>query len=355
MGVLAEYSTVDDYEEAVNPHALAEKTLVSIGQPAVERLIRAMDDERWGMRFGAMYCLGEIRDTRAIQPLIEILRVNDHPHNNVSWEVGEALGKIGEASVLPLIGALKHTNHLVRSGAILILGQFKDSRAVEPLLSILHDENADVRQSVIYALRKTAYTRSVEPIIGMLKDVDSEVREAAAGALGELGDKRAIEPLFAALEDSDCDVRQRTAEMLIKLNSPYEAKALELLTADLKNEDSDVRWGAVFSLNRLDKLDIVPLLLPMLDDEDIDVRFQASRGLVNRQHSQGIEVMIRYLDDDSIRRRIAAYELRDIEDERVVEAFKRLLNDPDKEMRFSAEAYVRQHGYGATDTDKPAS
>ena len=48
----------------------AERELVEIGEPAVEPLINALEDENWRARWRAADALGKIGEARAIEPLI---------------------------------------------------------------------------------------------------------------------------------------------------------------------------------------------------------------------------------------------------------------------------------------------
>jgi hypothetical protein len=76
----------------------------------VPELISELKNEKDDVQWDAIWVLGEIKDTRAVEPLIyNITKEQDHPHDHVA--VAEALGKI------------------------------KDPRAIEPLISILNDPN----------------------------------------------------------------------------------------------------------------------------------------------------------------------------------------------------------------------
>ena len=75
----------------------------------------------------------------------------------------------------------------VRNAAAGVLGQIGDTRAVEPLIAALKDESWGVRHYAAEALGQIGDTRAVELLIAALKDRDSNVREAAAGALEALG------------------------------------------------------------------------------------------------------------------------------------------------------------------------
>ena len=66
------------------------------------------------------------------------------------------------------------------------LGEIKDPRAVEPLIAALKDTDKDVRQAAAEALGKIGDPRAVEPLIAALKDAEWHVRKAAAKALVSL-------------------------------------------------------------------------------------------------------------------------------------------------------------------------
>jgi HEAT repeat protein len=105
----------------------------------------------------------------------------------------------------------------VRSAAYYALGEIKDVRAVEPLIAKLDDEDKDVRSAACDALRKIKDVRAVEPLIAKLDDEDKDVKQAACYALGETKDVRAVEPLIAKLDDEDKGVRQQALGALVKI------------------------------------------------------------------------------------------------------------------------------------------
>lgn len=90
----------------------------------------------------------------------------------------------------------------IRSAATEALGEMKDRRAVEPLITaLLHDDHPHVREGAARALGKLGDVRAVEPLLVKLKDAEDYdyVRASVAEALGALGDTRAVEPLVATL------------------------------------------------------------------------------------------------------------------------------------------------------------
>jgi HEAT repeat protein len=161
------------------------KTLVEWGAPAVEPLIKTLEDDDIEVRKAAVATLGKIGDERAVEPLMGVLSDDDW---RVRGSAAEALGKIG------------------------------DERAIEPLIKGLERGNSAVAR----ALGEIGDARAVEPLIGALSDDKTWVRKSAAEALGEIGDRRAVEPLIKALGDDDADVRAAAKESLRKLGHEVE-------------------------------------------------------------------------------------------------------------------------------------
>ena len=93
----------------------------------------------------------------------------------------------------------------------------------------------------------------------------TEVRVAAAEALGRIGGSRVVEVLSAVLKDEDSDVSKAASKALVKIGDP---KAVEVLAAALKDRDSDVH-KAVFEA-----------LVAALKDGTSDARKAASEALV---------------------------------------------------------------------------
>jgi HEAT repeat protein len=165
---------------------------VEIGAPAVASLIDRVDSGNNDnvVRMGAAESLGKIGDTRAVEPLIYILRFSSNmPADKTEREVAaKALVRIGAPAVEALIAALKDRsyNYKVFFAAVGALVEIS-APAVEPLIAALNDQNTDVREGAVDALGQIGDARAIEPLIAALKDSNDDVRKAAAGALNKLG------------------------------------------------------------------------------------------------------------------------------------------------------------------------
>ena len=91
----------------------------------------------------------------------------------------------------------------VRQSAIRALGELKDPRAVKPLIAALKDYGFLTRLEAVHALAKIRDQKCVGALFSALKDYHSWVRKAAFEALEEIKGRRAVEPFVGVLKDND--------------------------------------------------------------------------------------------------------------------------------------------------------
>ncbi len=101
----------------------------------------------------------------------------------VAGPVTASLSWAQERTVEDWIASLQDEEWKVRKQAVEVLGQMKDSYALEPLTEALQDQVPEVRARAAYALGAMGEEYSVEPLILALQDQDSSVRRASAAAL----------------------------------------------------------------------------------------------------------------------------------------------------------------------------
>ena len=190
-------------------------TLSELGATAVEPLIDAFHDSKSEyLQSGAVEALIQIRDKKAVEPLIAVLK-DEAPI--IRAAAAEALGLIEDKRALePLIAVLKDENPTVREAAVKALGLFEDKSVIEPLLAILNDEAPTVQTVAIKALWRKDDERIIERLIALLNDEDQSVRVEAAHALVKNGDDRSVEPLKAALMRKDYAVIAEESAFFIK-------------------------------------------------------------------------------------------------------------------------------------------
>jgi HEAT repeat protein len=98
----------------------------------------------------------------------------------------EALGQ-SKDEVQRLIDDLKDPSWQIRWYAASALGEMKEPRALEPLIAMLkNDQNGYVRAMAAWALGKIKDRRAVEPLIDGVTDESSDVKKMAPQALKEI-------------------------------------------------------------------------------------------------------------------------------------------------------------------------
>jgi HEAT repeat protein len=148
----------------------------------------------------AAYLLGEAKNPRAIQPLIEALVDFD---KSVREQATLALSSIGKAAIEPLAAAMKEKKWETRYRAAEALGNIADEKVIKPLIAALKDNRDHVRYMAAKGLRELGDSDALEPMIILLKDENKYVRIMAVRALGAIGGKKVNAALARALETED--------------------------------------------------------------------------------------------------------------------------------------------------------
>jgi HEAT repeat protein len=310
------------------------KALIKIGVPSIDALAKVLNDRNNQVRKHAVQALGEIKDARAVESLIQVFTDSDV---DVLGDAVSALEKIGIASVESLIKALKDRDSQIRKLAVVALGEIRDARAVEPLIQVLSDNDSNVRGEAADALSKISDIRAVEPLIQVLSDNDSNVRGEAADALSKISDTRAVEPLIHVLSDNDSNVRCKAA---LALGEIRDAKASKpLIHALLHDTDSEVRKNAAMALGDIRDPKTSEPLIQAFTDTDYQVRKNAAislekikvEGIMN---SAAIEILMQSLKNDD--RQIQGSAVRVLTNTWAIEPLIKNLKNDDEIIRQTA-------------------
>jgi HEAT repeat protein len=130
----------------------AAETLGKIGDSqAVKPLIAVLSDRNRSVREAAVEALVKIGSLHTIGPLVDALKDRD---SDVREAAAEILGKTSNPALEPLIVALWDGNWEVREEAAKALGRLRDSRAVNSLIAVLKYEDSGVRQKTAEDLGK---------------------------------------------------------------------------------------------------------------------------------------------------------------------------------------------------------
>ncbi len=138
-----------------------------------------------------------------------------------------------------LIEATKDPHMLVRSNAIILLSKRDPSEVLEALIEALKDEEYLVKSNAMVAI--AAYGKQVsDRMILALSDADKDVRAGAAWIMGELKDSKAIEALEKVAKDDYPLARiQAKASLLAMGRGPKTEAKKEEAKVDVKEEKAE--------------------------------------------------------------------------------------------------------------------
>jgi HEAT repeat protein len=229
----------------------------------------------------AAWGLWQIGDLRAVEPIVNRLLRGDHWHDN-------CLAKWGEPAFERLIKAVNSANEITRSRAASLLGEFGDIRAVEPLIEVLRKDTSEkVRHSAAYGLYELRNIRGLEPLLAALQDPYQQVRLHAAWGVGyflrlskdeiltyepkedqlsvesiversfqSIGEKKMLKILAGALTDQTPTIKAHAAEFfgrygLLMSRNVREAEVIPALELLLSDPDKSIRRSAQTALTYL--------------------------------------------------------------------------------------------------------
>jgi HEAT repeat protein len=168
------------------------KALATIGESAVPHLIHELKKtDNPLVRKIIVDAIGEIgvHAQIAIVPLIDFM-VKWTGEDR--WMVARCFGKIGPATVSPLVKLLQHEEKEVREAAIIALGETQSPPVIPHLLATLKEPS--LLHRVIHAIVKMK-TLAAPVLANSIQDKDAYVRFATAAALMEIGEAANLEIL----------------------------------------------------------------------------------------------------------------------------------------------------------------
>ena len=218
------------------------------------------------LRFGSTP--PDIENLRQGKNILLLTRLLQHPDLTVQWKAAEALGSLGTDAVDYLLHALLEHNISGKLGAIEALADIKDPRAVTPLINLLnYDKSHEIQWASALALGEIGDPAAIDPLWDALWKTDKYVRYGSAVALQRLGwlpvtpeeqtwqmialqdwkgiislENVATDPLFRMVTDPDPDVRYHAIEILEHLRV---ALPQDVCGRMLRDTDVKVRWKAI--------------------------------------------------------------------------------------------------------------
>jgi HEAT repeat protein len=224
---------------------LAVRILDKIGSRDIDSLIGALKDERTG--WYAQQALTKL-DAAVLPQLEERLK---GPDPKIREGVARVMGEVRDRrAVGPLLEAIQTAGDTGRSSATALI-QIADPASVDPLIELLTNQGEQVRLYAAYALGGLKDRRAVPALSRSLSDTSSSVRGIAAHALGQIGARDATAVLVSALDDTSAHVRATAAYALARIGDRAAIPRLEVLQE--KDTDFTVRKAAGETLEALQR------------------------------------------------------------------------------------------------------
>jgi HEAT repeat protein len=214
---------------------------------ALPYLLKAFEKEdRYGLHKGILFALGELRDAKAVKPVIE----KHKTHTDREWEVYayEALGKIGTKEAMKEVyrGCGKATSPRVREAAMAAIGMGGDREHLRKLLPLLQTGVGSITKEYIIDGFVRLKDKAIEPFLKeCLTGVHGGMMDRKAlAALAELsGDARKY--LRGKLSDPSTGVRKRAADLLLEMK---DKDSLPEIRKMLTSQDTELAWSVAVSL-----------------------------------------------------------------------------------------------------------
>lgn len=265
---------------------------------AVPVLLRALRSQVADVRCAVAQVLGQLRDPRAVEPLVAIL---DDDERSVRRASAYALAEYQDPRAIgPLAAAL-------RSGdvhAAMVLGLQPDESAVAPLAAALRDPEVEVRHAAAGALLNRGWQAADDDQCAAFA-VATEDWDAAV-ALGAA----AVEPLRVLLGTGDYGLREQAAEALTKLGwEPTDDRDRILRALARGDWDQVARYGTAGVEALADLTQERPAWIrwgKQASEPPTPVPGGAAEALAQRGHPRGTALLLEHLQD--ARREAAAAE-----------------------------------------------
>ncbi len=312
----------------------AVNALIHFGRDAVELLIHGIEDESVSFQEHALDVLKTVNDERAIPVCIELLGTS---HHHLRIQAADMLKDFGPAAIPALWDALDHINHTVRSEALEILAVMPHTRAAACVLDALTHPSSYVREKAADLFLHQGEC-AIESLSELLDGQNALAASTILDILARIGGVQPLPVLEKALAYPQWQVREKTIEVLGHLHS---RGAAELLAKSLADPEKYIRRQAVEMLGKQESsLAVAPLILA-LSDSVPEIQKHALRCLGAFGDIRAVEPMISFVchSDDALRQEAAAA-LRKIRDVRALPQLLPLVHAEQAVIREQAESFL---------------
>ncbi|WP_287586531.1 HEAT repeat domain-containing protein [Candidatus Borrarchaeum sp.] len=293
--------------------------------------LQKLQDEDSKVKEGAVYALGELGDTSAVEPLIIML---EDPSSDVRKSAAVALGWLKDIrAVDPLLNYLKKAQTSEFSSITYALSELKDKKAVEPLIQIaLGSDSQQIRKPCIRALGKLNDKRAIIPFLEILSNKEArDFHIFTNETLDRMLDDEGIKTLIQAFDCSNDAVKWIASRKLRELSE----KSYEPLIQAIKEGSGDIRKHSIITIAEMKEIKDIEFLNQFIEDENLKYHIAIAFG--KRGNTRALEILIAGLTHLSAWvREHSALALGIIKDRKAFDALIIALKDTEREVRAAA-------------------
>jgi len=265
----------------------------------------------------------------------------------------EVIVQTRQSRLMPLVKRLIHDPVVpVRFSALVAIGDLRYSLAKQDVQQIFQEENENpsVRMGAAYALDRLSQGQYANYYYDAITSTDMTIRANSALLLGRSGNTNTLKLLYWALEarDSDDRVLQQAVESIALLR---DSRIYQKLWTELISAYADDRIHGIRAMGELGIEPAKQALLTMLEDPVLEVRLAAAEQLGRLKDPVGQYLVSEALRPDPGRSQasqirikvMAALAIGEIGTESLTRYLPRLLNDASPFVRIAAaKATLRQ-------------
>lgn len=171
----------------------AERAIVRIGKPAVQKLVQALNSNGGLWRYEAARCLGEIGAKSALPDLIKLAEQGEYGRPGarlMSDEIPIAIAKISRKDAYDVLERIYQTalkNKQLNAGLFWALGYSQDERFIPVLQKGLEEGDRSQKLSILIALGHTDSEKAIALLMPYINSKDWHMKNYSRNSLMELG------------------------------------------------------------------------------------------------------------------------------------------------------------------------
>lgn len=308
------------FQKGISEKTIVERIKSTFGNEAANILLPHIQSNKKEVRAAAILLMGLFKDKKAVAPLLEM-----SAEEELYESIIKALVFIGKSKPELLIPFFSVGDPYQRRVICEVAGRIGAIVFFKPLIGCLKDEDGHVRGKAAIALSNLNNPEAIKYIKPLLLDEHENIQEEAIKSLSKFKKWLNLNEIIMGLSDKNPTLRRNSAMLLGFLG---ERSSLEALGRALKDSSISVRRVVVEALGAVDGTNAVKFLLLALTDESPEVRRIAAIAIGRMRAKEGIESLVLLLLDSDVQVRAAAAKgLGNIRNKKAIEPLMRLLSD----------------------------